>query len=604
MSKEPEQVVDLIVRRLRDWNIAQVYGYAGDGNNPLLGALRRSSDGPRLIGARHEEAAAFMAVGAAKYGGGVGVVTSTQGPGAAHLLNGLYDAKLDSVPVVAFVAQQHRSVLGSGYQQEIDLQNLFRDVASPFVQLVATPEQVPMVIDRAFRSAAARSQPAVVILPHDVQQAEAPDLGQAHGEVVTNTQWATGHVSPRDEDLDEAARIIDAGERIALLVGQGARDAWEDVAAFADRTGAGITTSLLGKPYVDETHPLAAGTMGHLGTDAAAHVLQGCDTLVIVGSNDPWTEFYPPPGAARAVQIDVDPAMLANRYPVAAGLVGDAGPALRTLAQRVRDRGRTPWREEVESACTRWRETARLRSEVTADPLNPEFAVRAFGERLPDGVRLAVDVGSSVYHYVRQITLPSGSQAHLSSTLASMGCGVPYGVAAKNEAPDAPVALVVGDGALQMLGINELITLAHLRTEWVDQRFVILVLSNHDLSEVTWEQREMENHPRFADSQDVPRFDASAYAEILGLTGLRADSPESLVNALDAAFDSDIPVVVDATTDGDVPLLPPPPHGDAKVDGVRSALEAEGAAGAHALRLLDEYLGIARRTTTMLAEGE
>lgn len=589
------QVADLLVRRLRDWGVAQVYGYAGDGNNPLLGALRRSADGPRFIGTRHEEGAAFMAVGAAKFGGGVGVVTSTQGPGAVHLLTGLYDAKLDSVPVVALVAQQHRSVLGSDYQQEIDLQNLFHDVASPFVQLVATPDQVPMVLDRAFRSAAARSQPAVIILPHDVQQAAAPDLGQAHGEVVTAARWTTGRITPQEADLDAAAAVIDAGERVALLVGQGARHAWPEVAAFAERTGAGITTSLLGKPYVDEHHPLAAGTMGHLGTDASAHVLQGCDTLVIVGSNDPWTEFYPPPGPARAVQIDSDPAMLANRYPVEVGVVGDAGPTLRALTDRVRERGPAPWREEVESACARWRETARLRSGVPGDPLNPELAVRAFGERLPDGVRLAVDVGSSVYHYVRQLMLPPGGRAHLSSTLASMGCGIPYGIAAKLEAPDEPVAVIAGDGGLQMLGVNELITLAHLRSQWLDQRFVVLVLSNRDLSEVTWEQREMENHPRFAASQDVPGFDAAGYAELLGLTGLRVDDPASLTEALDAAFASETPVIIDATTDGDVPLLPPPPHVDAKVDGVRAALQAEGAAGAHALSLLDEHLAIIRR---------
>ncbi|WP_029087970.1 thiamine pyrophosphate-requiring protein [Brevibacterium album] len=591
-----DQVADLLVRRLRDWEVSRVYGYSGDGNNPLLGALRRSSDGPRFISARHEEGAAFMAVGAAKYGGGVGVVTSTQGPGAVHLLTGLYDAKLDSVPVVALVAQQHRSVLGSDYQQEIDLQNLFGDVAAPFVQLVASPEQVPMVIDRAFRSAAARRQPAVVILPHDVQQAPAPELGQAHGEVVTEPRWATGRVLPDERDLDAAAEVIEAGERVALLVGQGARNAWPEVVQFAERTGAGITTSLLGKPYVDERHPLAAGTMGHLGTDASAHVLQGCDTLVIVGSNDPWTEFYPPPGAARAVQLDIDPAMPANRYPVEVGVIGDAAPTLRVLSSRLRERGRTPWREEVEAACARWSETARLRSEVAADPLNPELVVRAFGARLPDRVHLAVDVGSSVYHYVRQVRLPTEGHAHLSSTLASMGCGIPYGLAAKLEAPDAPVAVIIGDGGFQMLGVNELITVAALHTEWEDQRFVILVLGNRDLSEVTWEQREMENHPRFASSQDVPQFDAAGYAELLGLTGLRADGPESLEKALDAAFAATAPVVIDARTDGDVPLLPPPPHVDAKVEGIRAALAAEGEAGVHALSLLDEYLAINRGT--------
>ncbi len=593
MSDTPQYTTsDQIVDRLRVWGVKRVYGYAGDGNNPLLGALRRAGDGPEFISARHEEGAAFMAVGEAKYGRTVGVVTSTQGPGAVHLLNGLYDAKLDHAPVVALVAQQHRSMLGSGYQQEIDLQHLFADVSSPFVQLVTTPEQLPMVIDRAFRSALANSQPSVVILPHDVQQAPAPDLGQAHGEVVTSPRWTTGEISPREEDLAAAVEVIEAGEKIGILAGQGMRDAQDELIALAEHLGAGVTMSLLGKPYVDESHPLVAGTMGHLGTTASAHVLQECDTLLIIGSNDPWTEFYPAPGQARAVQIDIDPSMIGNRYPVEVGLVGHAGPAMRVLRERLHKRGDTPWRGEVEQQVKTWHEISRLRSEVTAEPLNPELVVREFGRRIPGDAQLAVDVGSGVYHWVRQISLPTSVPAHLSSTLASMGCAVPYAVAAKETDSTRPVVVLAGDGATQMLGINELITVAHRWHGWENPRFVMLVLHNRDLAEVSWEQRETESEPRFPASQEVPQFDFAGYADSLGLHGMRLEDPSALSRVLDEAFAADRPVVIEALTDPDVPLLPPLPHGEELAESMRKGLRAEGESGRHGLELLEEYVRI------------
>lgn len=592
MNDTKPTIADLIVERLVDWGVERVYGYAGDGNNPLLGALQRAEHAPRFVRAKHEEGAAFMAVGEAKYGKHVGVVTSTQGPGAVHILNPLYDAKLDSVPVVALVAQQHTSVLGSDYQQEIDLQTLFHDVASPFVQLVASPEQLPMVLDRAFRTALARSQPTVVILPHDVQNAPAPELGQEHGHIVTAPRWATGRILPREADLDAAAAVIDHGERVAILAGRGVEHAQSELVALAEHLGAGVATSLLGKPFVDESHPLAAGTMGHLGTTASEHVLQHCDTLLVVGSNDPWTEFYPAPGQARAVQIDIDPAMLGNRYPIEVGVVGDAAPSLDGLRSRVRGRPTSAWRDEVERVAASWHEISRERSEVPAEPLNPERVVRELAARIPSDAQLAIDVGSCVYHYVRQIRVPTSVEAHLSSTLASMGCAVPYGIAAKEVDSTRPLVAVAGDGAMQMLGINELVTVAELATSWSDPRFVLLVLHNRDLAEVSWEQREMEGFARFGASQDVPRFDFAGYAELLGLRGLRLDDPAHIGTVLDQAFAADRPVVIEALTDPDVPLLPPLPHAAEKLTTIRSALKDEGEAGAHALELLDAYVRI------------
>ncbi|TWD55187.1 pyruvate dehydrogenase (quinone) [Arthrobacter sp. AG367] len=581
-------VADVIVERLTTWGVGRVFGYSGDGINGFMGALRRTDGRVEFVQARHEESAAFMAVGHAKYTGGVGVVTSTQGPGAVHLLNGLYDAKLDGVPVVAIVGQQSRTVLGSAYMQEIDLNALFKDVASQFVQLVSAPEQVPMVLDRAFRTAKATSSPCVVIIPHDVQSAPAPELEQQHGIVVTAPSWSAAAKSPRGEDLAAAAALLNSAERVALLVGQGARHAGKEVVAVAEKLGAGIATSLLGKPYVDENLPFAVGTMGHLGTTASAHLLGNCDALLIVGSNDPWTEFYPPPGAARAVQIDIDEKKIGNRYPVEVGLAGDAASALEALNQRLEHRPRAQWRSDVEEAVSRWRILSADRAAVAASPINPERVVRELNGRLPENAQLSVDVGSCVYWYARQLVVPLNVPAHLSGTLASMGCAIPYGIAAKLAHPDRPLVALAGDGAMQMLGVAELVTVAHRWRQWQDPRFVVCVFNNRELTEVTWEQRESEAEPRFAASQELPDFPFAGYAELLGLRGIRVEDPEQIADAWDQAFAADCPVVIEVLTDPEVPLLPPFPAGRQKAENVRKGLSAEDDGG-RASALLDTY---------------
>ena len=582
-------VADVIVERLQAWGVDRIFGYSGDGINTVLGALRRSGS-PEFVQARHEENAAFMAVGHAKYTGQPGVMLSTQGPGAVHLLNGLYDAKMDSVPVVAIIGQQSRSVLGSAYMQEIDLLNLTRDVASSFRQQVNSPEQLPLVLDRAFKAALADRAPAVVIIPHDVQQAPAPELDQEHGIVTSAPVWSPPNLVPAPADLEAAAAVINDGSRVAFLVGQGARGAWPQVRALAEKTGAGITTSLMGKPYVDESHPLAAGVMGHLGTSASGYVLGECDTLVIIGSNDPWTEFYPPPGAARAVQIDVDAAAIGNRYPVEVAVTGDAAAALEGLLPLVTERSGSGWRTAVETAVQDWHQLAAERAATPANPVNPELAVRELSSRLPDNAQVAVDVGSSVYWYARQLRLPAGVPAHLSSTLASMGCSIPYGLAAKLAAPDRPVVALSGDGAMQMAGLSELITVSRLWPRWADPRFVLMVLNNRELAEVTWEQREMEGDPRFEQSQALPDFSYARYAELLGLQGIRVEDPAQIGPAWDAALDADRPVLIEVLSDPDVPLLPPFPAGRSKGQDMMEALEKEGPDTAHARELLETYL--------------
>lgn len=582
-------VADLVVDRLATWGVNRVFGYSGDGINGFMGALRRAAGRIEFVQARHEESAAFMAVGHAKFTGGVGVVTSTQGPGAVHLLNGLYDAKLDSVPVVAIVGQQSTTVLGSAYMQEIELPVLFKDVAAQFVQQVSAPEQLPMVLDRAFRTAKATSSPCVVIVPHDIQSAPAPQLEQEHGIVVTSPSWSTSVKEPRAEDLAAAAAVLNSARKVALLVGQGARHATEEVVAVAEQLGAGVATSLLGKPYVDETLPFAVGTMGHLGTTASAHLLGNCDALLIVGSNDPWTEFYPPPGAARAVQIDIDERKIGNRYPVEVGLAGDAAAALRALGSRLVSRPREQWRTDVEEQVVRWRALAEERAAVPANPVNPERVVRELSGRLPADAQVSIDVGSCVYWYARQLVLPPGVPAHLSGTLASMGCAIPYGIAAKLAHPDRPLVALSGDGAMQMAGIAELVTVAHRWRQWQDPRFVVCVFNNRELAEVTWEQRESEGEPRFRESQELPEFPFAGYAELLGLKGIKVDDPERLADAWEQALEADRPVVIEVLTDPDVPLLPPFPAGRQKAAGMRKALrQEEDSEGA--LQLLAAYV--------------
>jgi pyruvate dehydrogenase (quinone) len=594
-------VADEMVDRLNAWGVRRIFGYSGDGINTFLGALRRHDNAPEFVQARHEENAAFMAVAHSKYGvgqygadfdggQGIGVMVSTQGPGAVHLLNGLYDAKLDGIPVVAIVGQQDLKALGSGYQQEIDLPALFKDVAG-YCEQISTPEQVSGVLDRAFRTALATSTPCVVIIPHNVQQQPASQPSGDHAEIATAPVWESPQVLPRDAELDAAADLLRAGKRIVMLVGQGARNARTEVAGMAERLGAAVVTSLLGKPYVDETLPNAAGVMGHLGTSASAALLRRCDSLLIVGSNDPWTEFYPAPGRARAVQIDISAQRPGNRYPVEVALVGDAAQTLQALAGRLApdQSERDPWRTEVRERVSAWRDLSRQRALTPAEPVNPERVFSELSAVLPDDAQVALDVGSCVYWYARQLVLPPTVPAHLCSTLASMGCGVPYGLAAKLMDPERPVVVLAGDGGMQMSGVAELITVASRWKDWPDPRFVVCVLNNGDLAEVTWEQRETEGDPRYGATQHLPRFPFAGYAELLGMRGIEVKDPGDLGGAWSQALSADRPMVIDVHTDASVPLLPPFPQGAKKLPNMRSALGQEGKAGQRALRLLNEY---------------
>ncbi|MFE5291164.1 thiamine pyrophosphate-requiring protein [Isoptericola sp. NPDC056618] len=586
MSTDAGTVADALVGRLLDWGVERVFGYAGDGVDPLLGALRRRRADIELVTARHEEMAAFMASGHAKYGGGVGVCLATQGPGAVHLLNGLYDAKLDGRPVLAIVGQVVSTALGSGYQQELDLHSVLKDACAPYLQSVTTAEQVPHVLDDAFRTALATSRPVGIIVPHDVQKADAPEPGRhAHGLVPSSTAFATPRTIPHEDALAAAADVLSEGERAAVLVGQGAAGAEDQVRRVVERLGAGLTTSLLGKPLLDETLAYHCGVMGHLGTTASADLMAGCDALLIVGSNDPWTEYYPPPGQARAVQVDITARHIGTKHPVDVALVGDARQTLDALLPLLPERA--GWRPEVERTVAAWRGVAQQRVAQETRLLNPQRVIHELSAHLPRDAQVAVDVGSVTYWYARFLRLPPGVPAHLSSTLASMGSAMPYGIAAKLLHPDRPVVALAGDGAMQMNGLSELITVADRWRDWDDPRFVVLVLDNGDLAEVSWEQREMEGDPRFGDSQRVPAFPYAEYAEMLGLAGTRVESAQDVEAAWRRALDADRPVVIHAVVDPDTPLLPPRSTQE-KVDTMLQGLRQEPAGADRAARLLTE----------------
>ncbi|HLJ02506.1 MAG TPA: thiamine pyrophosphate-requiring protein [Solirubrobacteraceae bacterium] len=555
-----ETVGDYLLERLATWGVRRIYGYPGDGINGILGAFTRSSNGqrPEFIQVRHEEMAAFMACAHAKFTGELGVCMATSGPGAIHLLNGLYDAKLDHQPVVAIMGQQARAGLGGNYQQEVDLDSLFKDVAHEYVQVAMEPTQMRHLIDRACRIALAERTVTAIIIPNDVQEAEAVATPpHVHGTVHSGPGYRRPRILPADEDLARAAEVLNAGSKVAMLVGQGALHAGEEVAQVADLLGAGVAKALLGKAVLPDDLPFVTGSIGLLGTRPSWTLMMECDTLLMVGSSFPYSEFLPEEGNARGVQIDIDGKMLGIRYPMEVNLVGDSAETLRALIPHLQRQEDRSWREQIETEVAHWWRLMEDRAQMPGDPINPQLVFHELSKRLPDGAILSSDSGSSANWFARDIKLRAGMMASLSGTLATMGPGVPYAIGAKFAHPNRPVFALVGDGAMQMNGINELITIAKYRDRWPDQRLVVLVLNNRDLNQVTWEQRAMAGDPRFAGSQGIPDFPYARYAEELGLLGIRVDAPDQIGPAWDRALSADRPVVFEAITDPNVPPLPP-----------------------------------------------
>lgn len=552
-------VSDFILERLNDWGVKRIYGYPGDGINALTASIRRAEEDQKIefIQTRHEEMAAFMA-GHAKFTGQVGVCVATSGPGAVHLLNGLYDAKMDHQPVVALVGQQARMALGGSYQQEIDLMSLFKDVAGEYVHMATEPNQVRHLIDRAFRIAISEKTVTCVILPNDVQELEASEVPpRKHGSVHSGIGITTPHVVPDIKDLRNAANILNEGKKVAILIGAGARKASEEVIQTANLLGAGVAKALLGKDVLPDELPFVTGAIGLLGTNPSYTLMDKCDTLLMIGTDFPYSEFLPKEGQAKAVQIDIEARRLGLRYPTDINLVGDSRDTLRELIPLLDKKEDTTWRDKIEEEITTWWKTLEERAMKSANPINPQRVYWELNKKLPDNCILTSDSGSSANWYARDIKIRKGMRGSLSGKLATMCPGVPYAVAAKFAYPEKPVIALVGDGAMQMLGNNGLITIAKYWKRWKSPTLIILVLNNRDLNQVTWEQRVLTGNPKYEGSQNLPDFPYAEYAEMLGLKGIKVEDPQDIVGGFTEAFRADRPVVYEAYTDPEVPPMPP-----------------------------------------------
>jgi pyruvate dehydrogenase (quinone) len=551
-------VGDFLVERLGEWGVRRVYGYPGDGINGIMGAFERAAEWMQFTQSRHEEMSALMACAHAKFTGELGVCVATSGPGAIHLLNGLYDAKLDHQPVLAIVGQSPRSAMGGDYQQEVDLNTLFKDVAHEYVQTAMAPEQIRHLVDRAIRIARVERTVTCLIIPRDLQELPAvEEPKRTHGMLHSGVGLCTPRVIPEAADLQRAADVLNSADRVAILAGAGALGAGDELIAVADLLGAGIAKALLGKACVPDDLPFVTGAIGLLGTEPSWDMMNECDALLMIGSRFPYSEFLPPEGRARGVQIDIDGRMLSMRYPMEVNLVGDSRETLRALAPLLHRKPNRDWQHRLEDKIHAWWDLLDARAMTEADPINPQRVFRELSSRLPDGCILAADSGSAANWYARDIKIRSGMMGSLSGLLATMGAAVPYAIAAKFAFPGRPAIAMAGDGAMQMNGMNELITIAKYWQEWTDPRLIVLVLNNRDLNLVTWEQRVLSGDARFDASQDVPDFGYAAYARSLGLVGVRVDKPDDIGPAWAEVLAADRPAVFEAVVDPNVPPMPP-----------------------------------------------
>jgi pyruvate dehydrogenase (quinone) len=552
-----KNVSEFVWERLHEWGLKRVYGYPGDGVGGLDVALERAKDYMKYVQVRHEEMAAFMASAHAKFTGEVGLCYATSGPGAIHLLNGLYDAKMDHVPVVALVGQQARSSIGAHYQQEVDLQSLFKDVAADFVAMASVPTQVRHLIDRAVRIASTRRTVTCVILPNDLQEMAYEDPPMAHGATHTGVGYAGPALLPEEQWLRKAADVLNAGKKVAMLVGAGALGATDEVLAVAGKLQAGIAKALLGKAAVPDDLPFVTGSIGLLGTKPSWDLMKECDTFFMVGSSFPYSEFLPKPGDARGVQIDIDGTRVSLRYPMEVNLVGDCATTLRALLPMLKQKEQGEWRNGIEKNVASWWKTLEERAMQSADPINPQRIFWELSPRLPDNCIMTGDSGSVANWYARDIKMRRGMKGSLSGSLASLGAATPYALSAKMAFPERTVIGFIGDGAMQMNGLNVMITVSKYWKEWSSPRFIIMVLNNQDLNQVTWEERIQIGSGKTESTQSIPDFAYHTYAELLGLKGIMVNDPERIGAAWDEALAADRPVVLNIYADPNVPPLPP-----------------------------------------------
>ena len=545
-----------LLQRLVEWGVTRIYGYPGDGINGLLAALEKFEDKIEFIQVRHEEMAAFMACAHAKFTGEVGVCMATSGPGAVHLLNGLYDAKMDHVPVVAIVGQAATMALGGSYQQEVDLQTLFKDV-SEYNATITNTTATRHIVDRAMRIAMGLRDVSTIIFPKDLQEEDYSEPPRKHNTVHSGVGYTAPMVIPRLKDLQRAADVLNNAKRVAMLVGAGAKNATDELIAVADKLQACSAKALLGKEVLPDDLPWVTGTIGLLGTRASSDMMEQCDALLLVGTNFPYAEFLPKDGSVPAVQIDIDPRYIGLRYPTNVNLMGDAADTLQALLPHLQQKDDSSWRESLRKNKDEWYAIEDDRAHQSADPINPQYIFWALNKVIPSNAIVTADAGTPTNWMARHIMVRRGMKISLSGNLATMGSAVPYAIAAKFAFPDRCVISLPGDGAMQMNGINELITVHKYWKKWSDPRLIFFVLNNQDLNQVTWEQRILSGAPRNMETQPLPDFPYANFGESLGLKGIRVKSPDQVERAWEEALNADRPVVFEALADGNVATLPP-----------------------------------------------
>jgi pyruvate dehydrogenase (quinone) len=542
-------VADLVVERLIAWGVHTVFGLPGDGINGLFEALRTYQDQIRFVQVRHEEAAAFAACGYAKYTGRLGVCMATSGPGGIHLLNGLYDAKLDGQPVLAITGHTFHDLIGTHQQQDVDLDKLFIDVAA-YNQRIMGPSHAANAVDEAVKTALSRRTVAHLTIPKDIQDWTQDETTRSkqnipqHSGIVYMPSWPL----PPQPMLQVAADLINAGTKVSILVGQGCLNARDEVLELAERVGGPIIKALLGKAVVPDDSPYTTGGIGLLGTAPSQDAMQECDTLIIAGSSLPYIEFYPKPGQAKTVQIDIDPARIGLRYPVDVGLVGDCRDVLRALLPLITRKQDHSFLITAQERMQQWRELLEERGTRTDEPMKPQVVTYQLNKLLAPNAIVSADSGTIATWAARYIDIRDGMQFSLSGTLATMANGLPYSIGAAVAYPDRQVVCIVGDGGFTML-MGEMATLVKYNLP-----VKVIIIKNNVLGMIKWEQMVLEGNPEFG--VELQPIDFAAFARACGAAGYTLEKPEEAEAVLREALAHPGPAIIEAVVDPTEPPLP------------------------------------------------
>ncbi|MDQ3917262.1 MAG: thiamine pyrophosphate-binding protein [Acidobacteriota bacterium] len=540
---------DVLIEGIIDWGVDTVFGLPGDGINGIMEALRTRQDRVRFIQVRHEEAAAFMACAYAKYTGRLGCCLATSGPGGIHLLNGLYDAKLDQAPVLAITGQTYSDLKGSNFQQEVNMVALFSDV-SVYNQEVINPNQVAMLADEACRHALNHRGVAHITFPVDYQEKEPSGRLSMHKRPTnTSKAWQPPLAVPEDEELRLAAFILNEAKRPVILVGQGARGAGQEVIEIADKLGAPVVKALLGKEVLPDEHPLTTGGLGLLGTAPSQDAMENCDALLIIGSSFPYMEFLPKHEQAKGVQIDDKADRIGLRFPVEVGLVGDAKPTVAALSRYVERKSDRSFLEQAQAAMKEWWDLLRTRAMRDEVPIKPQRVAWELSELADENAIFSTDSGTNTVWSAQYFRIKAGQKFSCSGTLATMAPGLPYAIAAKLAYPERQSIALVGDGGFTML-MGEFATAVKYNLP-----IVVVIIKNNVLGQIKWEQIVFLGNPEYG--CELQGINFAQYAEACGGLGLHVERPEEIRPALEQAVRSGRPALVEVVVDPNEPPMPP-----------------------------------------------